>query len=188
MNRRTGSVVAGVVLLVVILTGCGDGGGGTPPAAAGGTSFAAPVAGTDAYVGVVVNSDDRELLAYLCDGKELGTWFKGEAGPDGTFNLASDDGARLEGRIDDGDLTGAVSMPGGTGSYELRSTAVTAPAGLYRARGEVGGGPAVGGWIVLDDGSERGGIRTSTGFTSTDTDLARPPKPTTSFISTDVDF
>ena len=50
------------------------------------------------------------------------------------------------------------------------------------------GQPAVGGWIVLADGSQRGGVRTSSGFTSTDTDLAKPTKPVTSFISTDVDF
>ena len=63
-----------------------------------------------------------------------------------------------------------------------------APAGLYRARGEVRGEPAVGGWIVLSDGRQRGGIRTTTGFSSTDTDLARPPKPVTSFTSNESDF
>jgi hypothetical protein len=43
----------------------------------------------------------------------------------------------------------------------------------------------VGGWVVLADASQRGGVTTSTGFIDQESDLARPGKPVTSFTETD---
>ncbi len=174
-----------VGLAVAVLAGCGSAGGDDDKAEA--ASFAASVEGSDAFVGAVVGESDGRILAYVCDGKSIASWFTGEAADDGTIALTSADGARLTGRVDDDALTGSFILPGGA-SYRFRASTVTTPAGLYRAKGEVRGAPAVGGWVVLENGSQRGRIRTSTGFTSTDTDLARPPKPVTSFTSTDVDF
>jgi hypothetical protein len=174
-----------VGLAVAVLAGCGSYGGDDEKAEA--ASFAAAVEGSDAFVGAVVGESDRRVLAYVCDGKSIASWFTGEAGDDGNVELTSADGARLTGRVEGDLLSGSVVLPGGA-SHRFSASAVSTPAGLYRAKGQVRGAPAVGGWVVLEDGSQRGGIRTSTGFTSSDTDLARPPKPVTSFTSTDVDF
>jgi hypothetical protein len=151
-------------------------------------SFASAVEGSDALVGVVVDQDEDKVLAYVCDGKSLGTWFTGAPDEDGTLTLTAADGARLTGRIAGGQLSGTVTLPGDAAPHPFKASSVSAPAGLYRAKGEVRGQPAVGGWIVLADGSQRGGIRTSSGFTSNETDLAKPTKPVTSFTSTDIDF
>jgi hypothetical protein len=176
--------IALVGLAVVGLAACG-GSGEKKEAAA---SFASAVEGSDAFVGVVVDQTEDRVLAYLCDGKSTGTWFSGAPGEDGTLALTATDGARLTGRIAGGALSGTVTLAGDPSPHPFNAKSVSAPAGLYRARGEVRGQPAVGGWIVLADGSQRGGVRTSSGFTSNETDLAKPSKPVTSFISTDVDF
>ncbi len=42
--------------------------------------------------------------------------------------------------------------------------------------------------MVLPDGRQRGGVRTSTGFIDQESDLARPDKPVTSFISEETDL
>ena len=183
-RRRTGARAAIVALALTGLASTACGGGDTETAV---TSFATPLEGTDAFVGLVVDRDDRRVMAYVCDGNAVGTWFTGQADEQGAVNLASNDGARLTGRIAGDRLSGAVSLPGRP-STDFAAGPVRAPAGLYRQRGEIGGQPAVGGWVVLADGRQRGGVRTSAGFTSTDTDLARPNKPVTSFTSTDVDF
>ncbi|MFN2506067.1 MAG: hypothetical protein ABR540_17905, partial [Acidimicrobiales bacterium] len=57
--RRT---LTGVALVAVAMAGCGND-DGSAPSAARGASFAGPVAGTDALVGVVVNPGDRRVMA-----------------------------------------------------------------------------------------------------------------------------
>ena len=184
MGSHIKKVLVGVA--VTLLVGCGSGGGGEKEAAT--ASFAAAVEGSDAYLGAVVDDTDDRVLAYVCDGKSVASWFTGEAGDDGSISLTSADGARLTGRVDGKILSGSVVLPGGGATHRFSAPAVSSPAGLYRSKGQVRGEAAVGGWIVLGDGSQRGGIRTSTGFTSTDTDLARPNKPVTSFTSNESDF
>jgi hypothetical protein len=184
MNLRRTPVVAGIALLALVLAGCGD---DKPDEAARATSFAAAVPDTNALFALVVNQDDRRVLAYVCDGKNVATWLKGQAAQDGMVRLAGGDGALVNGRIDGKELTGTVTLPGETSARPLVASAVTSPAGLYRARGEVRGEAAVGGWVVLADGRQTGAVRTSTGFTNSDDNLAKPSKPV-SFIETGTDF
>ena len=171
-------------LTFVLTAACGYGEDEKEAAA----SFASALEGSDALVGLVVDQDDDKVLAYVCDGKSVGTWFTGAPNEDGTLSLTAADGARLSGRIADGELSGTVILPGDPAPHPFKAGSVSAPAGLYRSKGEVRGQAAVGGWIVLADGSQRGGIRTSSGFTSTDTDLAKPKQPVTSFTSNESDF
>jgi hypothetical protein len=101
----------------------------------------------------------------MCDGKSLASWFTGQADEAGNVSLASADGATLTGRLAQDRLSGTVTLPGGS-AHPFRAPAVADPAGLYRQRGEVGGQAAVGGWVVLPDGRQKGAVRTSSGFTS----------------------
>lgn len=181
MKRCLTSALLGLAIVLTAACGYGD----DEEKAA---SFASAVEGSDALIGVVVDQDDDKVLAYVCDGKSLGTWFTGAPEDDGSLALTAADGARLSGRIAGGQLAGTVTLPGDAAPHPFTASSVSAPAGLYRTKGEVRGQPAVGGWIVLADGSQRGGIRTSTGFTSSDTDLAKPTKPVTSFTSNETDF
>ena len=178
MRSHIGNVLGGVA--VTVLAACGAGGDATA------TSFAAALDGSDAFVGVVLDQGAGRLLAYVCDGESVAAWFTGTAAADGSLSLTSAGGARQTGRVDGSRLSGTVVLPGAAHSFS--STSVTEPAGLYRTKGEVRGEPAVGGWIVLPDGTQRGAVVTSSGFMSTDADLARPDKPVTSFISTDTDL
>ncbi len=182
--------LAGLALLGSVLAACGSEGRseGSPATSSSVASYAGAVTGSDAFVGAVMNRDDGSVLAYVCDGKTVAAWFKGNAAEHGGVTLTSADGARLSGRIEGGTLAGTVAMPGDATPREFRAGVVDPPAGLYRARGQVRGEPAVGGWVVLADGRQRGAVRTSTGFTSSDTDFARPNKPVTSFTSNESDF
>ncbi|MDQ4132197.1 MAG: hypothetical protein M3179_03095 [Actinomycetota bacterium] len=128
------------------------------------------------------------MLAYLCDGKNVATWFKGETGADVTVELTSADGARLSGRVEGDRLEGSVTLPAGGATHAVSAPAVKEPAGLYRAERPVDGQTAVGGWIVLSDGRQQGAVRTSTGFSETGSDFARPEKPVTSFTTKDTDL
>ena len=166
------------------LAACGD---DKPDEASPATSFAAAVPETDALFALVVNQDDRRVLAYLCDGKNVATWLKGQATQDGTVTLAGDDGALVNGRIDGKELTGTVTLPGETSARPLVASAVNRPAGLYRARGEVRGEAAVGGWVVLPDGRQTGAVRTSSGFIDSESNFAKPSKPF-SFMDSGADF
>ncbi|MFN2506068.1 MAG: hypothetical protein ABR540_17910 [Acidimicrobiales bacterium] len=118
----------------------------------------------------------------------MGTWLSGVAEPDGAVDWTSRDGARLRGPIADDEPIGTVALSPGGPLHPFEAPAVTAPAGLYRAWGDVDGQPALGGWVVLADGRQRGGVRTSTGFIDSESNLARPDKPVTSFINPDVDL
>lgn len=180
--------LAGLAMAGVVVAGCGDGEPEPSAPAKEASSFAAPVEGSDAFVGAVVNDHDGRVLAYVCDGTTVATWFTGEADEEGNVSLSSRDGASLTGRIAGGRLSGTVALPGAAAAHRFSAPAVTDPAGLYRLKGEVGGQAAVGGWVVLADGRQKGAVRTSSGFTSSDTDLARPAKPVSSFTSNESDF
>ena len=173
-----------VGLVAVVLGACG-GGSGRDTAA---TSFASVVDGSDALLAVVVDQDEGKVLAYVCDGKAIATWFTGAQADDGTLALTAADGARLMGRIDGGEVSGMVTFPGDPSPHAFKAPAVLAPAGLYRTKGDVRGEPAVGGWIVLADGSQRGGVRTSSGFSGSETGLSKPSQPVTHFTTTGIEF
>ena len=183
MSARSRRLLASFALVALVAAGCGD-----DDDADSGASFAAPVAGTEAFVGVVVNPGDRRVLAYVCDGKAVAAWFSGQAGPDGAVELTSRDGGRLTGRIARNALTATVTLVPAGEEHAFTAPAVEAPAGLYRARGEVDGQAAVGGWVVLADRRQRGAVRTSSGFIDQESDFARPSKPVTSFIESGSDF
>lgn len=185
MNTHVRKVLVG--LAITVLAGCGSYGGGNDAREAA-ASFATAVEGSDAFVGAVVDQEDDRVMAYVCDGKSVASWFTGRAADDGTISLTSADGTRLSGRVAGDRLTGSLVLPNGGTTLNFSAPEVTSPAGLYRSKSQLRGEPAVGGWVVLEDGRQRGAVRTSTGFTSTDTDLARPPKPVTGFTTTDVDF
>lgn len=186
---KTRLALAGVAVAPLTLAGCGgDDRADDAPETRPATRFAAAVPGTDAFLGTVVDRGDGRVPAYLSDGENVASWFNGKTGADGDVELTSADGARLSGRVDGDHLEGTVTLPGGGATHAVSAPVVKEPAGLYRATEQVDGQTAVGGWIVLSDGRQQGAVRTSSGFSETGSDFARPRKPVTSFTTNDTDL
>lgn len=178
MKSHVRKVIVGLAATVV-LAACGNYGGGEESKEAA-ASFATAVEGSDAFVGAVVDEADDRVMAYVCDGKSVATWFTGKAAEDGTISLTSADGSRLSGRVAGDRLTGSLVLPNGGATLNFSAPEVDSPAGLYRSKSQLRGEAAVGGWVVLEDGRQRGAVRTTTGFISWEPDLAKPDKPVTS--------
>lgn len=191
--------------LIMALTACGAGSqAGSPqqeerrqPAEQAGSSyagnFAGKVEGTEAFIAVVVYKENH-ALAYVCDGREDGPtaevaeWFTGAVADDGSLDLTSEGGARLSAEVTGDGAEGRLAFPDGE-EHAFVAESVEEPAGLYRAGETVDGTEYVGGWILLENGEERGAVRnTSTGFIDPLGDLARPSRPVSGFTGSGVDL
>ena len=102
-------------------------------------------------IAVAVAVDGDRAAAYLCDGRRIEAWLTGSV-DDGELRLRGRSGARLEGRVVDGRLTGDLEVH--DRRYDYRAKPADEPAGLYRSQTSDGG--TVIGWIVLPDGSQVG--------------------------------
>ena len=102
---------------------------------------------------LAISVKDGKAIAYLCDGRKTEAWLKGPA-RDGRLDLAGKNGAALTGTIDKDRVEGKVTIAGRTSDVEVG--AVRKPSGLYRAATDVRGAKLVGGWIVLENGTQVG--------------------------------
>lgn len=125
-------------------------------------TYVGRVAGSDALIGVVV--DGKRVLAYVCDGvpgDPVGTiptvqaWFNGESNG-GSVDVSQPAG-RLQLELTDSAMTGTLTLAGGR-TLAVTGEMATRDAGLYRADTTGPGGPAVAGWILAGDGTQRGGV------------------------------
>ena len=114
----------------------------------------------DLFIGVLVADDPdeperRALIVYLCDGADVSTWLFGDATPGSTVLEAN--GTRVEVLLGHDEVAGVVERTGeAPRSFEARRT--DGEAGLFRAVATFDGSEYVGGWIVLDDGRQRGAV------------------------------
>jgi hypothetical protein len=170
--RRLASAVA--ITAAVVLAGCGDDADTSPEpaqateAAAAKGAFVGTVDGTDAYVALV--SDGSRVLGYVCDSKKLSRWIDVSTIRDGTAALATRTGEDLGEAMISGDrASGTITIDGE--SHAFSAVPASGEAGLYRAAridrkdGKLTEGEVEAGWIVLPDGTQRGG--TNVGTTST---------------------
>jgi hypothetical protein len=154
-------LAAAVAALGLGLAACGDDEppAATPAAARGAAApeagtYAARVPGSDAYLAVVL--DRERVAAYLCDRGRTSAWFPHRRRRDGRTLLRSRTraatltlepaaaGLRARVRLPDG-ATRALTLAGQSGR-----------AGIYRATARTRRGAVEAGWIVLEDGSQRG--------------------------------
>ena len=91
----------------------------------------------------------NQAAAYVCDGRNVESWFRGTV-EGGRLSLKSKSGEALQGELDGDHLKGTVQIKSGTHEFEINEA--SKPAGLYRARGS----KTTIGWIVLEDGSQVG--------------------------------
>ena len=119
-----------------------------PPA-----TYAGRVDGGAATVAIAINGG--QAVAYVCDGRQIEAWLQGPASG-GTMALIGAGGANLTGTYGDGVSAGSVAADGR--AWTFTAPVAQEPAGLYRATASVAGARVVGGWIVLSDGSQVGGM------------------------------
>ena len=120
---------------------------GTPiPAQAKYTGKTAGRAAGEASVAVAVTGG--KASAYLCDGKKLESWLKGDV--HGSSVTLTGKNGTLTGTYANGKLSGNVTVDGL--SWAFSAAPSKSPAGVYRARK----GTADAGWIVYPDGTQTG--------------------------------
>lgn len=129
----------------------------TPPPAAVTSArpqaeYAGRTADDTASVAVSVRGD--KAIAYFCDGRTREAWMRGPVESDGDMHLTGDTGARLDGNLSGGKVTGAVRI--GDRTWPFTATKADKPAGLYRATAQVRGAQLKGGWIITPDGRQVG--------------------------------
>lgn len=110
----------------------------------------------DGAIAVALAVKDGAAVAYICDGKELGHWFKGSADDD-QVDLEHAAGTRISAEIADDEASGEVTLADGS---QLAFTAPRAEgehAGLFRSTDLKSG--FVHGWIVVPDGAEQISVR-----------------------------
>jgi hypothetical protein len=115
------------------------------------------IPGSDALIAIATHQG--RALAYVCDGKHITAWFKGNLKDHHALELHAKDGSRLIADFETNAARGALELPGG--SYAFAALPARDRAGFYRAEGE---NQAIGGWIVLPNGEQRSVIATLNGL------------------------
>lgn len=105
-----------------------------PPAAAEQARYIART--EDGEFTVAVHVWENSAIAHITDGESREAWMKGVSGGDQLL-LTGDGGAVLNARVTGGKLAGTADVAGARVAFS--APAVPAPAGIYRASGEVGG-------------------------------------------------
>ncbi|MCA1692985.1 MAG: hypothetical protein LC733_12605 [Actinobacteria bacterium] len=171
---RTLAASAVLSVLALVLGACSDGPG---PLAERESrfridpSFVGRLGDSDAFIGVGLAAGGAQIIAYVSDGdpEEAGRrgatseWFVGGALGD-DIDLTSRNGARLQVRIEGDVARGSVTFPGpgsaaGAGGISFEFSAERArgeEGGLYREEASVGPVSYLVGWVVLNNGDERG--------------------------------
>lgn len=168
-----------VIASVLALAACG----GSDNAAAPAKAYVGKVEGTDALIGLV--SDGVAAIAYVCDGQELATWFRGAQADARTIQLDSG-GDGLVANVSEQSAEGHVVLAGTRRKFTAVPAAPGTTAGLYRADVPLDAGTLIGGWIALASGEVRGLLKLgSTTLSTSQLSLASGSVLVTSSILTD---
>ena len=120
------------------------------------------VAGTNAFVGVVVRGN--RVTAYVCDGRKLARWFEGTLRGE-RARLRGRSSGRLTLKVVSARRARGVLRLAGSKRHRFAAAAARGRAGLFRDERDVtrSGRPrrALTGWVRLNDGRVRGATATS---------------------------
>lgn len=179
MGKGTWRWLSGVVLAGLLSVGYATGGGGAGPMLVLDTGtrearldettlHASEVTGAhvgqideELFVAIVVDDatgsgEARTVRGYVCN-REVGVWLDGEVNGN-EVTLSSDDGViQLDATIGTDDGFGVAHL-GEAASHPFTVTSATGDAGLYRAEVQIDGEDRIAGWVVLEDGRQRGGL------------------------------
>jgi hypothetical protein len=143
-------------LVALAVGGCSDGDDKAGERTAITGSFIGTVAGSDAYLAIVVGPKG-DTLAYVTDGAYSVDWLDGTRRGD-SARIGNEGGATLDATFRRGIVTGSFTRPGNE-PLNVTARPGNAPAGLYRATADFPDGLYAAGWVVLPDGSMRGSVR-----------------------------
>lgn len=107
------------------------------------------------FVAIVVH--DNEALAYICDGNSVAYWFPGTVATDGRLKLRSAEAWTLEATLSGTGVRGRYTNDVGD-VVQFTAASASGGAGLYRAEFERGEVAYIGGWVVREDGEQRGSM------------------------------
>ncbi len=161
IRSRMRALIVGALVLALLALGAGH--AIAEDAAADDALFADAFVGEvedDLFIGVLVadhppTPDRKAVVVYLCDGAGVSTWLFGEA--IGESVVIEDGDTVVDLSLTDEDVYGVLEQAGEAPRVLVLELA-TGDAGLYRAVETIGGDDYVGGWIVLNDGRQRGAI------------------------------
>jgi hypothetical protein len=91
-------------------------------------TFVGQVAGTNAFLAVVVG--DGEALAYVCDARAISTWLRGRVSGN-VLTLSGGKGTALAGTLEGDTVSGTLTLSGRTFAF-LAARAVEGHTGLFR--------------------------------------------------------
>ena len=118
--------------------------------------YVGAVHGSPSSVVAVALGQHGSVNAYLSNGHQLAERFAGSAG-NGTLDLSSRGGYRLQLTLTYGHASGTVRFPSGA-SRSFSAVAIAAPGGAQRILVGPADRQTLGGWIVWDKGSTVGRI------------------------------
>ncbi len=145
----------------VVLSACGSDGSGDnaqlEDLADAERGFVGTVEDTNAFVALLAS--DGEAVFYVCDGTEdIAEWFAGPV-DENAIDLTNAAGARVEATASDGGYAGTLTFADGE-RHRFQAEPAQSGAGLLRVTGpEAEADGVVAGWIVANDGEQRGSLR-----------------------------
>jgi len=162
-TRRPRLIAFGICLLALALAACGGSSSptNTPAPAAGAipNSFVGAVPDSDAFIALTTTSGAS--LSYVCDSKQIATWFKGAVAGN-AVDLTAANGNHLKATLTATGASGTVTLAGK--DFPFTAAPATGDSGLFRAEQTASdGGNVVGGWILTADGQQRGSINKPNG-------------------------
>jgi hypothetical protein len=116
-------------------------------------TFVGKLEGSKAFIAVVVSGG--KTLAYVCDSEKLAQWFRGPV-VDGTVEVKTANGEHLQVRLSPQGATGSLVWGGQL--YAFSAAPAEGTAGLYRVEASANQTAYIGGWIVNQQGEQRGAI------------------------------
>jgi hypothetical protein len=147
----------GIFSLALFLVACGGSAKPTntvaPATNATPNAFVGAIPGTDAFIALTTKNGSS--VSYICDSKQVSTWFSGPVAGN-ALDITATNGNHLKANLAASGATGTVTLGGK--DFAFTAAPAQGDAGLFRAEQEVNGGKVVGGWIVAQDGQQRGAL------------------------------
>ncbi len=143
----------GIFVLALMLAACGGSSSSSSSSSSGKAgTFVGTVPGTDAFIALSTPGDGTSL-SYVCDSKQTATWFSGPV-TNNAIALTAANGDKLNATLAASGAKGTVTLSGK--DYPFTAALRSGDAGLFRAEGSGNGVSTVAGWIITNDGQQRG--------------------------------
>ena len=122
-----------------------------------GNGYVGAVEGTDAFVAIAVGASN--VVVYVCDGDGgVAEYFWGSADDMPAIAIDGAGGASVRAELVDGAFAGTLTLSSGA-EHEFTTEPAVGDAGMYFIAGQQAVAAGVsGGWIIDNDGDERGAL------------------------------